>query len=124
MIIDTSAILALLFDEPNAPWIANQLMTAVTYQMSTVNLAECLICLQDRKPAIADRLTTRLLSMNIQFIPPDSDQAQLAASARLRFPLNFGDCFAYALAKTQNLPLLTLDRDFRTTDLQLILPEP
>ena len=122
MIIDTSAVLAILFDQPPALWVANQLGSSSSHYMSTVNLTECLICLHDRKPAIADQLTNRLLSMHIQFSAPDQRQAQLAAAARLRFPLNFGDCFAYALAKTQNLPLLTLDRDFRSTDIAVILP--
>lgn len=53
--------------------------------------------------------------MNIQFIAPDRAQAELAARDRLRFPINFGDCFAYALAKTQNVPLLTLDRPYART---------
>lgn len=38
------------------------------------------------------------------------------------FPLKLGDCFAYALAKTENCPLLTLDRDFRATDIAALLP--
>ena len=46
----------------------------------------------------------------------------MAAAARLRYPFNLGDCFAYALAKEQNEPLLTLDRDFRRADIPVILP--
>lgn len=42
--------------------------------------------------------------------------------ARLRYPLNLGDCFAYALAKDEDRTLLTLDRDFRRSDLRVILP--
>ena len=60
--------------------------------------------------------------MDIRFIPPDREQAELAAEARLRFPLNFGDCFAYALARSTGLPPLTLDSDFRALDVPVILP--
>ncbi len=122
MILDTSAILALLFDEPHAKWVADQLSLAPDVHMSTVNLAECLIHLYDRKPAQSDPLVRRFTAMNIQFVAPDRAQAEPAARARLRFPINFGDCFAYALAKTQNVLLLTLDRDFRSTDIQVMLP--
>ncbi len=55
----------------------------------------------------------------IEYIAPDSMMAAAAAAARLRLPLNFGDCFAYALAKLRDEPLLTLDRDFARTDVQL-----
>lgn len=90
--------------------------------MSTVNLAECLIRFRDRQPADAELLQARLLATRIQFIPPDTAQAVLVAQARLALPLNFGDCFAYALAKTQGVALLTLDSDFRSVDVSLVMP--
>ena len=90
--------------------------------MSTVNLTECLIVLRQRAPNRADELIERFLNAGIEFVSPDVIQSKLAATARLQYPFNLGDCFAYALAKTQGLPLLTLDRDFRTADIQLILP--
>ncbi len=122
MVVDSSAILAIYFREAQAEWAAEQLAGADRLLMSTVNLTETLIRLRDRQPADADDLEQRLLGSGIEFIPPDTTQATLAASARLTFPLNLGDCFAYALAKTENVPLLTLDRDFRTLDVPLILP--
>lgn len=122
MILDTSAILSLMFGQTHARWVADQLAAAPSVRMSMVNLTECLIRLHDRNLADADQLIARFTAMKIQFIPPDRAQAQLAAQARLRFPLNFGDCFAYALAHAHHLPLLTLDSDFRATDIQLILP--
>ena len=72
-------------------------------RMSTVNLTECLIRLRDRQPQLADALEARVLESGIRFVPPDVAQAQLAADARLRYPLNLGDCFAYALAKAESL---------------------
>ena len=122
MVIDSSAILAVYFNEPAAPWISERIDRANPLLMSTVNLAESLMRIRDKQPDKADLLEERLVTSAIQFIPPDPPQAQLAARARFQFPLNLGDCFAYALAKTRNLPLLTLDRDFRTTDITLILP--
>ena len=58
----------------------------------------------------------------IRLVHPTPRHAEIAASARLRYPLNLGDCFAYALAKDEACPLLTLDRDFRKTDLAVIMP--
>lgn len=122
MVIDSSAILSIYFDEPIADWVSAQLRSADRLLMSTVNLAEVLMRLRDQDHSTADVLQQRLLAERIEFVAPDAAQAVLAAEARLRFPLNFGDCFAYAVAKTQNVPLLTLDRDFRSTDISVILP--
>jgi ribonuclease VapC len=122
MILDTSAVLAIAFREPAAAWVIQEVSRAQRVLMSTVNLTETLILFRQRKPDTFAELFDELLASGVQFIPPDRAQAELAAQARLRFPLNFGDCFAYALAQSCNLPLLTLDRDFRSTDLTVILP--
>jgi ribonuclease VapC len=122
MVIDTSIILAIYFAEPRAEWAAEQLARADRLVMSTVNLTETLIRLRDRQPADADALESRLLTSGIEFIAPDTAQAGIAARARLTFPLNLGDCFAYALAKVENQPILTLDFDFRAVDIAVVLP--
>jgi ribonuclease VapC len=121
MVIDSSAILAIYFEEPTALWVSQQIDAADRVLMSTVNLAESLMRIFDKHPAKAHMLEQRLLTSGIGFIAPDAAQAVLAAQARLKFPLNLGDCFAYALAKVENQPLLTLDRDFRAVDVPLIL---
>ena len=90
--------------------------------MSTVNLAEALIRIRDRQPALADELEERLLTGGIRFIPPDAAQARTAARARLSFPLNLGDCFAYALAVAERCPILTLDGGFRAVDRPVVMP--
>jgi ribonuclease VapC len=90
--------------------------------MSTVNLAEVLILCEDRQPQLAHEMKDMLLSSSIRFVPPTVEHAALAAEARIRYPLNLGDCFAYALAKEQDVPVLTLDTDFRKTDLAVLLP--
>ncbi len=88
--------------------------------MSTVNYAEVLILISDRQPQLAPQLRDQISALPIRFVAPTVQQAELAAKARLKFPLHRGDCFAYALAKEQNCGLLTLDRDFRKTDLVVL----
>lgn len=123
MVVDTSIILAVYFNEPHADWASEQLSrNAGQLRMSTVNLAEALIRIRDRQPTLADALEAQLLSSGIRFIAPDESQAQLAARARLQFPLNLGDCFAYALARVERCPILALDQDFRSLDVAVILP--
>lgn len=123
MVVDTSLLIALFFAERHATWAAEQLaQSAGELRMSTVNLAETLILLRDRQPTLASELEERLMTSGIRFVAPDVEQARLAAAARLRFPLNLGDCFAYALAKVEDCAILTLDRDFRAVDCPVVLP--
>jgi ribonuclease VapC len=123
VILDASAILAIFFAEKHSAWVASRLNQEQDLRMSTVNLTECLIHIRDRQPADADRLQQQLMNSGIAFVAPDVEQASLAAEARLRLPLNLGDCYAYALAKQVRQPLLTLDLDFRRADIELIFPE-
>jgi ribonuclease VapC len=117
MVVDTSAILAISFKEPTAVWLSRQIAQADHVLISTVNLAEALIIFRDRHPADAISLQAELLAAGFQFIPPNTAQAIIAAKARFTFPLNFGDCFAYALAKTSGAQLLFKGEDFSRTDL-------
>lgn len=124
MVVDTSVLLAVFFNEKQGPWAADKLQTyRQELLMSTVNYAEALILVEDRQPGEVDQIREAIDASSLRLIPPDREQAELAAAARLRYPLNLGDCFAYALAKQQDCPLLTLDRDFRNTDLTVILPK-
>lgn len=72
----------------------------------------------------AGAIEAELLSSGIRFIPPDVQQARIAAEARLRYPLNLGDCFAYALASVEDCPILALDGDFRSVDVPVLTPDP
>jgi ribonuclease VapC len=109
------------FAEARAPWVIEQLAaSAGSLRMSTVNLAETLLRVRDRQPAGFPAVERRLLAGPIAFVPRSTEHARLAAEARLRFPLNLGDCFAYALAMTEDEPLLTLDTDFAKTDVKLV----
>jgi ribonuclease VapC len=123
MVIDTSVVLAVLFDEPTAGWAVSRLEEHAPHlRMSTVNLAEVLILLQDRQPQLFDELKELVLTSGIRFVAPTVAHAKTAAEARHRFPLNLGDCFAYALAVAENVPVLTLDTDFARTDISVLLP--
>jgi ribonuclease VapC len=90
--------------------------------MSTVNYAEALILVRDRRPRAYAEVQPAIESSSIRLIAPTPRQAEIAAAARLKYPLNLGDCFCYALAKDEDCPVLTLDRDFRRVDVPVILP--
>lgn len=123
MVVDTSVVLAIFFGERHAAWAADQLdRRRGDLLMSTVNLSEALIRIQDRQPRDFARLERELLSGGFRFVPPDVEQARIAAAARLRFPLNLGDCFAYALARQQGHAILTIDPDFRCVDCKVEMP--
>lgn len=91
--------------------------------MSSVNLAETLIKIRDRHPKRYDEFRREIDRTPIQIVSPDAADAEVVALARIQFPINLGDCFAYALARRQDLPLMTLDTDFRKTDLRIVSPQ-
>lgn len=124
VVVDSSVFLAILFAEPHAEWAAGQLQAhASELRMSTVNLSEILIRVRDRQPQLYEELEEQVLTSGIRFVPPDVRQARIVAEARLRFPLNLGDCFAYALAVVEACPILAIDGDFRSVDLPVLQPE-
>jgi len=123
VVVDTSALVAVLFNEDTTPWVANQLeLNRAEIMMSAVNFAEVLVLIGDRQPHLAPEIRAAIEATGIRIVPSTLAHAELAAAARLKYPLNFGDCFAYALAKHEDLPLLTLDRDFRKTDITVVTP--
>lgn len=123
MIIDTSVVLATYFDEPWSHWAAEQLNRyRDELLMSTVNLTEVLIKLETQRIGVVDHPQASPLELPIRYIGPDEVQARIAAQARLLYPLNLGDCFAYALAVVEDDAILTLDRDFRCVDREVLLP--
>jgi ribonuclease VapC len=123
VVVDTSALLAVFFNEGHGPWASDQLsQNRQRLLMSTVNYAELLILVEDRQPRLLSQIRNAVEESSIRLVPPSADQAETAAAARLRYPLNLGDCFAYSLAKHEDCPLLTLDRDFRKTDLEVVFP--
>nr|MDQ3328741.1 type II toxin-antitoxin system VapC family toxin [Chloroflexota bacterium] len=115
MIIDTSALLAILRDEPEARLCAAAIANATTRRISAANFLEAAIVTDaSRNPIACRRLDDLLKAANILIEPVTEEQARLGREAYRDFgkgsghpaQLNFGDCFAYAIAKAIGEPLL------------------
>jgi ribonuclease VapC len=134
MVIDTSAIIAVLLNEVNAAPIAQAIESGSQRLLSAANLLEASIVIESRKGEPGGReLDLLLYRAAIEIVAVDQDQAEIARIAWRRFGkgrhpagLNYGDCFAYALAKTRQLPLLFQGDDFSRTDIDGVplLPAP
>lgn len=132
MIVDSSAIVALIADEPEAPAIRRCLRSAAPSAMSAASYLETSIVLDGRRdPATSRRLDPLLEALGIEVVAVTPHQARIARSAYRDFGrgsghpahLNFGDCFSYALAIDVDQPLLFKGGDFVHTDVQPALPE-
>jgi ribonuclease VapC len=125
MVIDTSALLAILQNEPERSAYNRAIELADTRTLSTASFVELSMVIESRYgPEGARDLDLFLSRANIELIPVSSDQAYVARQAfrqygKGRHPagLNFGDCFSYALAKSLGEPLLFKGNDFSQTDL-------
>jgi ribonuclease VapC len=126
MVIDTSAMLAVLLGETNAATIAHAMGSASLRLFSAANLLEASIVIESRKGEAGGReLDLLLYRTAVEIVAVDQDQAEIARIAWRRFGrgrhpagLNYGDCFAYALAKARRLPLLFQGEDFSKTDIE------
>ncbi len=125
MIIDTSALLAILRDEPDAIEYAKALADASIRRISAANYVEAAAVIDASHDPVASRRFDELLREAQCVIEPVTEaQARIAREAYRDFGrgtshparLNFGDCFAYALAKAMNEPLLFKGNDFKYTD--------
>ena len=125
MIIDTSALLAILRDEPEAASCAEAIADAATRRISAGNFLETAIVTDASRDPIASRRLDDLLKVaDIAIEPVTAEQARLGREAYRDFgkgsghpaQLNFGDCFAYALAKATGESLLFKGDDFAQTD--------
>lgn len=125
MVIDTSALIAYLEGEPEADRVEAALVGAGRLLISAATVVEAGIVSEARRGEAGGRELDLLLHrLKVAIVPVDEDQAELARSAYRRYGrgrhpagLNFGDCFAYALAVTAGEPLLYVGRDFAETDL-------
>lgn len=118
MVVDTSAIMAVLLQEPDAAVYAEALEADGAPLLSTATFVELAAVAHGRFGARGKSLIDRFLRATAMQIEPLSlDQAHLAHEAYARYRvLNFGDCLSYALAKDKNLPLLFKGDDFSQTD--------
>ena len=126
MIVDSSAIVAVLLREADADEIANILTGTIPLRMSTATYVEVSIVMENKGgPRAGYELDDLIAKTEIELVPVTLEQAEAARIAWRRFGkgnhparLNFGDCFSYALAKTTGEPLLFKGNDFSQTDIQ------
>lgn len=124
MVIDTSAVVAILFDEPDREQLVAKLAAASTRAVSAGSLLECGLVVEARRGEPAGReLDVLLHRARVEVVPVDEDQVLVARAAWRRFgkgrhraSLNYGDLFAYALARCRDEPLLFVGDDFTQTD--------
>lgn len=126
MIVDASAVIAILRDEPEAGLCARAIAGARSRRISAVNYVEAAVVIDASRDPIASRRFDDLFRAAQLKIEPVTDaQARIAREAYRDFGkgsghaagLNFGDCFAYALAKVTGEPILFKGDDFVHTDL-------
>jgi ribonuclease VapC len=125
MILDTSAVVAILRDEPDAALFAHAIAEAGARRLSAVNFVEAAAVIDgSRDPIASRRFDDFLREAGVAVEAVTADQAQIAREAYRDFGkgsghparLNFGDCFAYALARSLREPLLYKGKDFARTD--------
>ncbi len=127
MVLDTSAILAILLNEPERRHF-NELIEADGIRLiSAATFLEAALVIESRQgPAAGRELDLLMHRAQISVVPVDGEQAEIARVAWRKYGkgrhaagLNFGDCFSYALARASGEPLLAKGGDFTKTDLKL-----
>jgi len=139
MVLDTSARLAILLDEPERGRFSEAIAQAGQCALSAATFVEVSMVLEslhgvggvrafDRLLAVAGVAVVPVDTVPVDTVPVDTVQAEAAREAfrqygngRHRAALDFGDCFAYALARTRSEPLLYKGTDFALTDLRSAL---
>ncbi len=129
MVIDTSALLAILQDEPERGSFTEEIAAAPVCRTSAATFVEASMVLESRHGADGVRLLDLLIeSADLEVVAVDLAQAKIARQAFANFGkgrhpagLNYGDCFAYALARQLGEPLLCKGEDFSRTDLALVV---
>ncbi|MER2534880.1 MAG: type II toxin-antitoxin system VapC family toxin [Rhizobiaceae bacterium] len=125
IVIDTSVVIAVLKNEPDAATLIRRMAAASVRHMSAGSIVECGIVVgANYGDAGLEAMRQLCASLSLDVIPVDADQARTGYEAFRRYGrgsghpanLNFGDCFSYALARTRHLPLLFKGDDFIHTD--------
>jgi ribonuclease VapC len=129
VVVDTSALVAILTDEPGRGWLSEQLGAATVRLISAPTVLELGIVLEARVPSATGIARRLLRDARIEIVPFDDGHAERALDAWRRFgrgrhpaALNFGDCCTYALAEQTNSPVLCVGQDFSRTDLPVLSP--
>ncbi len=127
MIVDSSALVAILWDEPEAEQFAEKIVQAEVSRLSAASYLETALVVDSRRvPRASRRFDKFLEATELQIEPVTAQQALLARAAYRDYgkgsghpaQLNFGDCFSYALAKDLDEPLLFKGQDFGHTDIK------
>jgi ribonuclease VapC len=127
VVVDSSVIVAIFKDEPDSTFLAERALSFERRAMSAATWFESIMVCEGsgRKEGGGDRFERIVTALAVEIVPFTPEQARLAFEAFKRFgkgrgskaALNFGDCFAYALAKELQAPLLYQGNDFAHTDL-------
>lgn len=128
MVVDTSALVAVLLNEPEAAALALAIEADPVRLLSAANLVETSIVIEARVGEAGGReLDLLIQKAAIEVVAVDADQAELGRHAYRQFGkgrhpagLNYGDCFAYALAHSAGEPLLFTGDDFSKTDVAAV----
>jgi ribonuclease VapC len=127
MMVDTSAVVAILRKEPEAEVFVKILEQARRSVMVAPNYLElCMVLLGNKEPPALQKVRSTLEELGIRIIEFTPDMADVSVRAFENFgkgqghaaQLNFGDCMAYAASKIEGMPLLFKGDDFRLTDVE------
>jgi len=130
VIVDTSAIVAMLRAEPDANALSKALRGAAVLRLSAASYVELAVVIDGLgDPVLSGGLDAVLTAYRIRIEPLTESQARIARAAYQRFGrgsghparLNMGDCFAYALARDLDEPLLFKGDDFKLTDIEVVI---
>ncbi|MDR3531468.1 MAG: type II toxin-antitoxin system VapC family toxin [Rhodopila sp.] len=131
MIVDSSALLAMILNEPDEPRVAAAMVDAPALRMSVANWVEAAMVVDSRKnPRAKARFEDLIQELGMELVPVTVEAAYRSRSAHADYgrgnhpaKLNYGDCFAYALAKLSGEPLLFIGDDFAQTDVEPALKD-
>ena len=127
MVVDTSALLAILLGEPGAERLQGAVLSATTRRVSVATVLEASLVLVSRLGEQSDlELDALLRELALEVLPVTADQLRIARDAAVAFGrgrhaagLNYGDLFGYALAVSLGEPLLFVGEDFSKTDVMV-----
>ena len=127
MVVDSSAILAIYFQEHDAQKFADIIGAARELKMAAPTFLEASIAAASRRgPIAAEHIRQNIIKSKIEIISFGKNETEVAIQAFLKYgkgqghkaQLNFGDCISYATSKVEAMPLLFKGDDFRLTDVE------
>lgn len=128
MVIDTSALVAIFLAEPERKHFLQLIVQSERRLVSAASVLEAGMVLESKRGEATGReFDLFVVRVKLEIVPVDAEQVEIARSAWRKYGkgrhaagLNFGDCFAYALAKFSGEKLLAKGEDFRETDVELV----